>query len=74
MRQSDTGACPGPSGWGFNYLSVLAADAHCVVALFVQFYPSCTERTRFCLALCSLWHWKYNSLHLARSLSQRSTE
>ena len=46
---------PGPSGWGFNYLSVLVEDSHCVeaMALFTQFYPSCTERTRFCLALCS---------------------
>jgi len=35
---SDTGAPPGPSGWGSNYLSVLADDPHCVqaMAFFVQ--------------------------------------
>ena len=29
------------SGWGFNYLTVLAADSHCVeaMALFVQRPP-----------------------------------
>ena len=38
MRASDTGAAPGPSGWGSNYLSVLASDPHCVQALafFIQ--------------------------------------
>ena len=33
MRASDTGATPGPSGYGSNYISVLAADPHCVEAL-----------------------------------------
>jgi hypothetical protein len=38
MRLSDTGAAEGPSGWGSNYLSVLADDPHCVqaMAFFVQ--------------------------------------
>ena len=33
MAASDTGAAPGPSGWGSNMLSVLAHDTHCVTAL-----------------------------------------
>lgn len=33
MHASDTGASPGPSGWGYNYLSVLAGDKDCVQAL-----------------------------------------
>lgn len=38
MRASDNGAAAGPSGYGSNYLSVLAADPHCVHALafFIQ--------------------------------------
>jgi len=38
MRLSDTGAAEGPSGWGSNFLSVLADDPHCVqaMAFFVQ--------------------------------------
>jgi hypothetical protein len=38
MRLSDTGASPGPSGWGYNYLSALASDTYCVqaFALFIQ--------------------------------------
>ena len=38
MRASNTGAAAGPSGYGSNYLSVLAADPHCVQALafFIQ--------------------------------------
>ncbi len=39
MAASDTGAAPGPSGWGSNMLAVLAADPHCVtaLALVIQF-------------------------------------
>jgi hypothetical protein len=39
MHASDTGAAPGPSGWGSNMLRVLATDTHCVtaLALIVQF-------------------------------------
>jgi hypothetical protein len=33
MRASDTGAAPGLSGFRSNYISVLAADPHCVQAL-----------------------------------------
>jgi hypothetical protein len=33
MSSSDTGAAPGPSGWGSNHLEVLATDTHCVTAL-----------------------------------------
>ena len=33
MAASDTGAAPGPSGWGSNTLAVLATDTHCVAAL-----------------------------------------
>jgi hypothetical protein len=38
MRASNNGAAAGPSGYGSNYLSVLAADPHCVQALafFIQ--------------------------------------
>jgi len=38
MRCSDTGAAPGPSGYGSNFLSVLAVDPHCVhaMAFFIQ--------------------------------------
>ena len=38
MFASDTGASPGPSGYCSNYLSVLAADPHCVhaMAFFMQ--------------------------------------
>jgi phage tail protein X len=32
MSASDTGAAPGPSGWGSNHLEVLATDTHCVTA------------------------------------------
>ena len=35
MAASDTGAAPGPSGWGCNMLAVLAADPHCVAAMAV---------------------------------------
>jgi hypothetical protein len=33
MSSSDTGAAPGPSGWGSNHLEVLATDTYCVTAL-----------------------------------------
>ena len=33
MRASDTGASPGPSGYGSNFLSVLAEDQQCVTAI-----------------------------------------
>ena len=38
MRTSDTGAATGPSGWGSNFLAVLADDPHCVEAMsfFIQ--------------------------------------
>jgi len=38
MVASDNGSAPGPSGYGSNYLSVLATDQHCVDALtfFIQ--------------------------------------
>ena len=35
MRETDTGSAPGPSGLGSNFVSVLAADAHCVQAMGV---------------------------------------
>jgi hypothetical protein len=35
MRRSDTGAAPGPSGYGSNFIQVLATDAACVAALAV---------------------------------------
>jgi hypothetical protein len=35
MRASDTGAAAGPSGYGSNYISVLADDPYCVEALGV---------------------------------------
>jgi hypothetical protein len=35
MMQSDTGAAPGPSGYGSNFMQVLAADAACVTAMAV---------------------------------------
>jgi hypothetical protein len=35
MLQSDTGAAPGPSGYGSNFIQVLAADAACVTAMAV---------------------------------------
>ena len=35
MLQSDTGAAPGPSGCGSNFIQVLAADAACVTAMAV---------------------------------------
>jgi Reverse transcriptase (RNA-dependent DNA polymerase) len=38
MRATDNGAAAGPSGYGSNYIAVLATDAHCVQALafFIQ--------------------------------------
>jgi hypothetical protein len=35
MQRSDTGAAPGPSGYGSNFIQVLATDAACVAALAV---------------------------------------
>jgi hypothetical protein len=35
MLRSDTGAAPGPSGWGSNFVHVLAADTACVSAMAV---------------------------------------
>ena len=35
MQRSDTGAAPGPSGYGSNFVQVLAADAACVSAMAV---------------------------------------
>ena len=35
MLRSDTGAAPGPSGYGSNFIQVLAADAACVSAMAV---------------------------------------
>ena len=35
MLRSDTGATPGPSGYGSNFMQVLAADAACVSAMAV---------------------------------------
>jgi len=35
MLHSDTGAAPGPSGYGSNFIQVLAADAACVTAMAV---------------------------------------
>jgi len=35
MLHSDTGAAPGPSGYGSNFIQVLAADTACVAAMAV---------------------------------------
>jgi hypothetical protein len=53
MAASDTGAAPGPSGWGSNMLSVLAADTHCVtaLALIIQFIVNNNVPRKVCALL-----------------------